>query len=271
MKKISITLVLFTFCSIFSFAQKKDAKANYNKAIEFVKTKQYEKAIEYFSLSMSGQPEDDIPVYGRACAKMKLGDIEGAIFDFSLTLELNPNNYQAYHNLGTIEYEYGDMEKAKLYFIKSTKIDPSNATAFLSLAKIEYAAENIKNAIYYFNNALNITADLKILNHFQLLYCYIHRASCHSIQKDYNLALKDIKEALKMDASDYYTHYIKGSILYELQAFNQAKDSYNKALSLNPEFGYGYFVRAMAKRELKDIDGAKSDLDIAEKYGYIPN
>ena len=271
---IKKTLVAFAFLICFStvlFAEKKEAKKYYNKALELVKAKEYEKAIEYFSLAMSEQPNNDIPAYGRACAKMKIGDIEGAIFDFNLTLEINPNNYQAYHNLGIIEYEANNLPIAKLYFLQSAKIDPSNAFAFFTLAKIEYTSQNIKEAIVYFDKALNITTDLKLLNHHQLLYCYVHRASCHSILKNFDKALNDIKTALKMDSSDYYTHYMKGSILYELQAFNQAKASYDEALRLNPEFGYGYFVRAMAKRELKDIEGAVSDLEIAEQFGYIPN
>ena len=268
MRIATISLLLFLFVNICWSQQ--TAKQTYNSAIEEVKARNLHAAIDLFSKTMALEPNNDIPVYGRALAKMSLGDTEGAIYDFSLAIEINPYNYQSYHNIGVIEHKAGNIDMAVDYFKKSIKIDPTNVSAMVILAQIYYDSQEIDNAINYFDNALRINKPMRVLTQSQLFYCYTYRASSLSINKKYSQALSDISQALSINGDDSNANYIRGSIMYEMQNYPEAIKSLDKAITLNPELGYGYFVRGMAKRKSNDTMGAAIDFQIAKQFGFIP-
>ncbi len=267
MKRIYLIIIFGLLIANYSFGQ--SAREYYNMALEEVKKDNHVKAIDYFTLAISKQPNNDVAVYGRACSKMHIGDTEGAIFDFDMAIELNPNNYFAYHNLGVIEYNANNLDAALGYFKISLKIDPTNTFAQFSIAQINYEKQEIDEAIKYFEATLRNDKTLKLLKHEQKIYCRTYYASALSMTKRFDEALNQINISLELDSKNYEAHYIKGSILYEQKKYSDAILSYDTALILNKDFGYGYFARGIAKRALGDKIGATQDFEIAKSYGFI--
>jgi len=82
--------------------------------------------------------------------------------------------------------------------------------------------------------------------------------------KDYEGALKDYNEALKLNANNAAAYVSRGTLyaLY-INDFKAAFADFDKAIELDPKMGGAYYNRAELKVNLKDYKGALSDFDQA--------
>ncbi len=261
-------VTLFAVSCGSAYAQKR-ASEYYKEAVEAAANREHLKAIELYSAVMSLEPTNDAPVYSRGYSKMQIGDIEGAIVDFSMAIELNPANKEAYYNLGVVEYSRGDIQRAISYFMTSLEMDANNTPAMLQIARISYEQQDIESALTYFEMCIKNDRVLKILTRSELHYAYKYFASSQSIVGNYESALSNINFALAYDNTLYDTYHIRGAINIELGHYEQAVADLSEALRLNPNFGYGYFARAMAYRKLGDTLKANRDFETAKQYGFI--
>jgi len=98
---------------------------------------------------------------------------------------------------------------------------------------------------------------------------YTDRALAYSYQNDYENAIKDFKHVLKLDSTGDQAeaaHFYLGRI-YLKQLDNKAAINHlNRLLNLVPTDAEGYFLRAIAKSNVMDIDGSIEDYDMAIKY-----
>jgi tetratricopeptide (TPR) repeat protein len=69
-----------------------------------------------------------------------------------------------------------------------------------------------------------------------------------------------------LHAQNAETYLKQGIQLYQLGQFQQATESLDKALSINPKLGEAYFYRASSYLYLRDFKKTKKDLDLANKY-----
>jgi len=79
---------------------------------------------------------------------------------------------------------------------------------------------------------------------------YVNRGNAYMMKKDYNRAIAEFSEAIKLDPY-YYLAYFNRGVLYhelerELEDIKRAIDDYTKTIELEPTFVNAYYQRGLA-------------------------
>ncbi len=77
--------------------------------------------------------------------------------------------------------------------------------------------------------------------------------------KDYQGAIDDYTEAIRIDPNNAYAYNNRGNAKSELKDYQGAIADYNQAINLNRNYAYAYNNRGNVKRKLKDYQGAIAD------------
>ena len=101
---------------------------------------------------------------------------------------------------------------------------------------------------------------------------YSRISECYSNLGDYDEALFNIKQAINMDSTVISFNETKADIYYEMGDAKSAISEWDKVLSAQPEYGFGYYRRGWYKELSGDLDGAVEDLSMSividPKYAY---
>ena len=86
--------------------------AHYNRAIQFRKIGQYDRAVEDYDRALALQPDDAGTYDNRGIAYVLMGDYERGLQDFDKAIELQPREVSAYFNRALTHERMGHLEKA---------------------------------------------------------------------------------------------------------------------------------------------------------------
>jgi len=87
----------------------------------------------------------------------------------------------------------------------------------------------------------------------------------YSDTKDYDRAIADFNQALKLDPNDAIAYNERGLAYYHNKDYDRAIADFNQAIKLNPTFAIAYNNRGFAYYDLKDYDRAFADFNQAIK------
>ncbi len=176
--------------------QSKDVFLIKKLAYKFFVNKQYKKAIKYYHMVVSLEPNNSENYYNLACAYDYYNKFKEAEYYYNCALVVNPRdinalnnlglikytnkNYtsaikifkkamsinsehpEAYHHMGIINRDYlNDMELAILYLRKARRLDPKYFNNTYQLALTYQKAQNIEMAKFEFNNCLKLNSNHK--------------------------------------------------------------------------------------------------------------
>ncbi|MBV9643937.1 MAG: tetratricopeptide repeat protein [Verrucomicrobia bacterium] len=92
---------------------------------------------------------------------------------------------------------------------------------------------------------------------------YMNRGWGFYQKKDYDKAISDYNEAIRLDPNLAWTYDARGSIYEERNEYDKAISDYNNAIRLNPKFSYAYVSRARIFFQKREYEKAISDLNEA--------
>ena len=151
------------------------------------------------------------------------GDYTSTVIDFlSSELENNPTSYD-------------------LLF--------SRGNGYLDLGKYEEAIIDYSRII-----------QLGLVTEFFLIYN--NRGICHRAIGQFDLAMNDLNEAIRINDSYRDAYNNRGMVLADLGKYKEAISDYNVSIKLDKTYWYAYNNRAMSYWELGDIEKAKKDYEI---------
>ncbi|HPG35772.1 MAG TPA: tetratricopeptide repeat protein [bacterium] len=84
-------------------------------------------------------------------------------------------------------------------------------------------------------------------------------------QKDYNGAIVDLSELIKISPNDPHAYNLRGISKSELGKYESAIEDYNKVIELLPDNHIGYYNRALSLIFLDRFEDAKKDYETAKK------
>ena len=90
-----------------------------------------------------------------------------------------------------------------------------------------------------------------------------HRGMAFFARSNYEEAVADFVEALKLNPISYKAVYYEGIVYSVLQCYSQALDAFNRSLEINPYQPYCLFRRAQAYFHLEDYPKALADCEKA--------
>ena len=98
-------------------------------------------------------------------------------------------------------------------------------------------------------------------------YVYTLRGIAHAMGNAYNEAVLDFNKALKLpkNRNAEKTFYSRGLTYKELGMYKEAQSSITQAIALNKDIAEYYYDRAIIAYEIRNIDGALGDINQAIK------
>lgn len=192
---------------------------------------------------------------GHCYLKIKMYDL--AIETFNLVLESLPENYEVLNNIGVAYYEKKDFKNALKYFnlsfisntgfavaqtnynitleqlkkdtdgIVLTPIDDNN-TVLNSSGWFYYYLGNVEKAKYYFSEAI---ADKPKLSENYIAISYVLDDA-----RQFDLAMKYLKVAEKIDPNNPNVQNNQGVVYYHLGDKKLAQQCFDRAIQLSPNF-----------------------------------
>lgn len=167
----------------------------------------FEESKEKFREAIEINPENDLGLACFGVSSYRTNNIDDAIEFFQKTLDINPQNISALENLGQIYFERQDYQAAiksfelvLKYFAKAVRNYHKIANAYLLDNNVQKANEYYKKALEYQPAEINV---------------YIDYTRALLEQKEYKLALRQIRNAYKLDENNidclnmlFYVNYI---------------------------------------------------------------
>ncbi|WP_017295451.1 serine protease [Geminocystis herdmanii] len=94
---------------------------------------------------------------------------------------------------------------------------------------------------------------------------YFYRGSTYGTINKYDNAISDLNQALKINPTFAHAYLSRGIIYANQQQYTKAISDLNEALKINPNFAYAYYNRGTSYLYLKQYEKALSDLNEALK------
>ncbi len=89
---------------------------------------------------------------------------------------------------------------------------------------------------------------------------YTNRGVEYEIKKEYDKAIADHDQAIKIDPKNPAPYNNRGNAYAAKQDFEHAIADYDMAIKLNPKYAEAFLNRGMAKRNHGDMAGSETDI-----------
>ena len=86
-----------------------------------------------------------------------------------------------------------------------------------------------------------------------------NRCGIYYTKNDYDHALADCNEALRMEPESAIGYNRRGLIWYQMKRYDTAIDDFTQAIRLDANFAYAYYNRGLARRAKGDTEPADAD------------
>ena len=136
-------------------------------------------------------------------------------------------------------YQEEDLQKALALLNEASVKDEKNEEILFKIAYILQKSGDREEAMKYYKEALSLDKKNESIHNAM--------ASLYRENGEFTSAKIHLKESLEIDAQNPLTYYNYGNLLVEIESREEAKEMYQKALELNPEF-------EEAKEELAKLD-----------------
>ena len=231
----------------------------------------------------------------RAGARLQLGKTNDAISDLNAALASEPRNVGALSFRAELLAAKEEWDLAEKDIDEALKIDPENAAALAAKANIKMQRKDYAGAEQLVTQALQRDPNSSFARGMQAQLLkrsggegqaiqmldqavanapgesgpILNRASAYLTAKNYDAADKDVAAALKINPADARALHMKGSIALARGDYKAAIDALTQDLDKFPSDSSALSERAEAYRQLRDLDLALADTDVALKAGLV--
>lgn len=215
---------------------------------------------------------DDSLAAGRAALDRR--DSDQAIAQFEKAIGQKPNSSEAHYSLGSAYAQKAEtanmlsqmslFKKAKDEWGRAFELDPGFFNARLRL--IEFYASAPALAGGSEDKAMELASDAKKRDAFDG-----HRAywRIYTIQKKYDVATKEMRDAVREQPKSVKAHYFLGNALLNQQDWKASQQEYETALSLDAAYMPTYFrIGHLAARS--ESNYARGEEALRKYIGYKP-
>lgn len=221
----------------------------------YSRLKEHELADLYADKVILLNPDDAYPFYrkGNVCCDLK--DYETAAEMYKKAVEREPYDVDYY---GSVSYAYSNIDKTELsleYANRGIMVDNTDCYihfrkgwALQALGKYEDAIKSFENCIKYDDTFVDAYANIS--------YCY-------SKLKDYKKSTLYANKAIMVNKEYAYAHYRKAWGLQALGKYEDAKESYEYALELDPSDSSSYIGLSSIGINLNDANEALKAANMA--------
>jgi len=202
-----------------------DATLYVARARALIELHEFARAIADLDRALALDATLDEAWFWRGMARGRLGQVAAGIADLSVFLARNPESSLAYTKRGVRYLWLGDLERAFADLQHAIALDPENAEAHDDLGVIYARRGELTRAIHHFRQTIRL--DPQYQKGFHNL------AMALLISGDAEAALASVDEALRLAPKNRNTVLLKGAILEQLGATEEAGALYEFAEQLD--------------------------------------
>jgi tetratricopeptide (TPR) repeat protein len=169
-------------------------------------------------------------------------------------LRIDPQNAEAYFMFGLNFKEQGDINRAINSFQQAVEIDPKLIDAWINLGQL-HAAIDGKLAARFFDNAIELDSSNAVAWHAKADYL--------RDKEDLKGALGLYRNAAIADPQYEEAYYNAGLMYMELDSVAPAYREFDLAIQTNPLYVRAYFFRGYAAELMGNFKQAKDDYEHA--------
>ena len=230
-----------------------------SRAVLHVRAAQPKKALEDYNQIIQNQQDAAAYYSERAKVKVSLNDFKGALEDYSAAVKLNPDVAAFDYEKGLIHYQLKQLEQAIEAFSAATTKDPQLAKAYYARGLAYVDNHNMSAAAVDFEKAREIGLEKEQLASIDSIAAGYSSLGDKAMQKaDYKTALTNYIKLVLFSPADADAWLKKGDAHFELQDYQNALQSYTRAIALK-SVSLAYYKRGLTYRQLKDDAAAKND------------
>jgi len=189
-------------------------------------TGQYEKAAEQFQQAIQLEPANDRAYTSLAGAYQHLNQPDKAEETYKRAIAVRPQYWRNYALLGVSYLNQADYEKAAAAFLRATELDPDSYVAFNSLGGALLYQGKDDEAVQALEKSISIRPTRDAYSNVAVAQFRLRRF------KD---SVASLREALKLDDSNYQTWGNLGDSYYYGGDTASAMESYRKAIALGEQ------------------------------------
>jgi len=195
----------------------------------FMKDRQYSKAIKAYSRAIDIDPKLADAYKGRSIAYMVTNRFKFALKDIDKAHQLEPSNPEVLYFHGLINMNCGQYEAALSDFTKCIEIVDTLPTRILKKGR------DRAGTYYYSTHVFTTPAP------------YYQRSYIHFMRKEYDKALSDINDAIHRNHPNLAGAYsIRGRIWLEKKQYEKGISDFNRVIEINSKDSRTYYLKAIA-------------------------
>jgi tetratricopeptide (TPR) repeat protein len=207
-------------------------------------------------------------------AALDRGDLDVAIAEFEKAVAANSNSAEAHYWLGNAcgrkAQKSGMFEamshgkKAKAEWLRAVELDPNLLDARFRLVEFYVAAPGIAGGSEA--KAKEQAAEIKKRDALEGHRAY---ARIHTMQKKYDLAVQEMREAVREQPGSARAHYFLANTLLNQKDYPGALQEYEKTVSMDPAFMPTY-LRLGQHAALSGSNYPRGEEAIRKYLAYTP-
>lgn len=177
-----------------------------NKAVRLVQAGSYDEAIAEFTKAIQLSPKDARIYHDRGWAYYKLNKFPEAIEDFSKAIEIAPKDYAGYSGRGVMLVSQNQNDAALVDLNKALELKPDDAQTLRFRASAYKGLKQYDLAVQDYTAVLSKT-DPNSSDQAKLAAAdlFAKRGYVNSLAQQYENAINDYKEALRLNPNDIET------------------------------------------------------------------
>ena len=220
----------------------------------------YDPALTDLAQAIKLQPKLAGAYANRMLIYLNKGDYKRALADVNQAIKLQPDLALAYNNRGLAYINVGDYDQAISDFSQALKLKPAKADS----------ASTPRSEGRQLGTILGIDHEVPIVNfffndEFSDYLLYINRGTAYLSKQDYDHALADLSQAIKIEPNRAAAYFNRAVIFYSKENYDRAIADCNQVIKLQPDFALAYLKRGAIYFAKKDYDLAITDFNQAIK------
>jgi len=211
-----------------------------NEGNSALKRGDYESALKWFTEGIAHSPENAILYSNRSAVYAQLRQWENAAEDAKNAIKFSPTWAKAYSRLGLAYFQLHRYESSIEAYEKAIELEPSEdlkkslelvknswkASESNVLGEEEITRNKPKQALKFFDDAVKCDPT-------EALY-WSNRSHANRLVGNYDAAVKDADEVIKLRPQWHKGYQRKGEALYGNQKYDEAAAVYAYGLQVNP-------------------------------------
>ena len=125
-------------------------------------------------------------------------------------------------------FEKGDMQKALALLNEANTKEAENPDVLFKIAYILQQLRDFDESLKYYKEALEVDRNNEFIHNSM--------ASIYRQNGEFTSAKMHLNESINIDDKNAITYYNYGNLLVDMEKPDEAKEMYNRALEINPDF-----------------------------------